>query len=269
MGLPTILGIRRRGYFIPSRHAAHAAAGCYPAIKTVLQSREPVFHDVLRTLDRLAEPLLRIGDGAPPAPRWDQDWFPRLDAAVAYAMVRERRPRRIVEVGAGHSTRFFCRAAIDAALDTSVLAIDPSPRAALTGLPLLTVRREPVQAVGEAPFAGLAAGDILSIDSSHVLMPGSDVDFLLNRVLPRLPAGVHLHLHDIFLPDAYPADWAWRGYNEQTAIATLMLAGGWRIDFAARYVVTRMPDALARSTVVSRLPLPPGAHESGLWLTRV
>jgi len=269
MGLPTILGLRRQGYFIPTRHAAHAAAACYPAITTMLRSREPAFLDVLRTLDRLAQPLSQIGGDPPPAPRWDQDWFPRIDAAVAYAMVRERRPRRIVEVGAGHSTRFFCRAAIDGGLDSSVLAIDPSPRAALAGLPPLTVRREPVQAVGEAPFAALAAGDILSIDSSHVLMPGSDVDFLLNRVLPRLSAGVRLHLHDIFLPDAYPADWAWRGYNEQAAIAMLMLAGGWRIDFASRYVVTRMADALAQTAVLSRLPLLPEAHESGLWLTRV
>ena len=35
-------------------------------------------------------------------------------------------------------------------------------------------------------------------------MPGSDVDLLLNAVLPRLQPGVLIHLHDIFLPDPYP-----------------------------------------------------------------
>ena len=183
-------------------------------------------------------------------------------------MTRRSRPRRIVEVGAGHSTRFFCRAVADGALATSVLAIDPAPRAGLDGLAPLTLRRQPVQAVGAAAFAALRAGDIVSIDSSHVLMPGSDVDFLLNSMLPSLARGVHLHIHEIFLPDPYPAEWAWRGYNEQTAVAGLVTGGAWRVDFAAHYVATRMAAALAR-TVVARLPLRPGAHESSLWLTRL
>ena len=31
-----------------------------------------------------------------------------------------------------------------------------------------------------------------------------------------------LHVHDIFLPDPYPAAWDWRGYNEQAAVAPLI-----------------------------------------------
>lgn len=268
LGLPTVTGFRPRGYFIPSRAAAAAVPAGYPAAAARLAAREPAFRDLLRAIDGLAGPLERIGGEAPPAPRWTQDWFPRLDAAAAYAMVRRSRPRRIVEVGAGHSTRFFCRAVADASLDTAVHAIDPAPRAALAGLAPLTLQRGPVQAAGEAAFAALGPGDLLSIDSSHVLMPGSDVDFLLNRVLPLLPPGVRVHFHDMFLPDPYPADWAWRGYNEQTAVAGLLAGADWRVDFAAHYVTTRMADALA-DTVVARLPRMPGARESGLWLTRV
>jgi hypothetical protein len=96
-------------------------------------------------------------------------------------------------------------------------------------------------------------------------MPGSDVDFLMNGVLPRLPAGVHVHFHDIFLPDPYPESWAWRGYNEQSAMALLIHQAGWRIDFASRYAVTRLAGDVARS-VVNRIALPPGAFESSLWL---
>jgi hypothetical protein len=123
-----------------------------------------------------------------------------------------------------------------------------------------------VPACGLAPFARLAAGDILFIDSSHILMPGTDVDFLLNEVLPTLPAGVLLHLHDIFLPDDYPASWGWRGYNEQAAIAAL-LDGRWEPLFASRYVVTRL-SSLIRDGVIPQLPLLPGAFETSLWLTR-
>src|SRR3989337_782513 len=64
----------------------------------------------------------------------------------------------------------------------------------------------PVQRV--AAFPPLGEGDILFIDSSHQLKPGSDVEFLLKAVLPMLPAGVRVHFHDIFLPDDYPASWA-------------------------------------------------------------
>ena len=63
------------------------------------------------------------------------------------------------------------------------------------------------------------------IDSSHTLVPGSDVDLLLNRVLPALSAGAVVHVHDIFLPDNYPDDWAWRGYNEQLGVAPLLFGG--------------------------------------------
>jgi hypothetical protein len=124
----------------------------------------------------------------------------------------------------------------------------------------------PVQQAGLVPFRALAAGDILSIDSGHVLMPGSDVDFLLNAVLPMLPAGVLVHFHDIFLPDPYPRTWSWRGYNEQSAVALLVAQAGWQVEFASHYALTRLADAVTQSAVAG-LPLLPSAFESSLWLT--
>src|SRR5262245_31183128 len=84
---------------------------------------------LLSLIEGHARELEAIGPDAPPAPRWNQDWFPRLDAAAAYAMVRALRPKRIVEVGSGHSTRFLARAVADGGLDTRITAIDPEPRA--------------------------------------------------------------------------------------------------------------------------------------------
>ncbi len=104
------------------------------------------------------------------------------------------------------------------------------------------------------------------IDSSHVLMPGSDVDFLFGHVLPALPDGVFVHVHDIFLPDDYPGDWEWRGYNEQLAVLPLLL-NGWTPIFASHYAATRMADAVEGS-VAGRLPLGAGAREAGLWLCK-
>jgi hypothetical protein len=219
--------------------------------------------NVLGFIEEHAASLLAIGTEPPPAPRWNQDWFPRLDAAAAYAIVRTLKPRRIVEVGSGHSTRFLARAVADGGLDTRITAIDPKPRASLAGLEIDWIPT-PVQRV--AAFPPLGAGDILFIDSSHQVKPGSDVEFLLKAVLPMLPAGVRVHFHDIFIPDDYPREWEWRRYNEQAAVASLIEKDVFTVDFASHALVSRSPEKIPG--VLARLPLVPGAIESSLWLTR-
>ena len=220
---------------------------------------EPFFA-VLDRIESYAADLAAIGADAPPAPRWDQDWFPRLDAAAAYALVRSEPPRRIVEVGSGHSTRFLARAVADGGLATRITAIDPEPRASIAGLDVLFLRK-PVQEVEIA----LQPGDILFIDSSHQVKPGNDLDFLLNRVVPKLAAGVRLHFHDIFLPDDYPAHWAWRRYSEQEFVRDLL--SSYAVEFSSHWIVSRRDDLLERG-VLARLPLVPGAIESSLWLRK-
>ena len=226
------------------------------------------FLAVLDSIESYAADLEAIGathlDHRPPAPRWDQDWFPRLDAAAAYALVRGEPPKRIVEVGSGHSTRFMARAVADGALPTRITAIDPQPRARITALKLeyLAVR---VQDAPPEIFADLQAGDILFVDSSHQVRPGNDLDFLLNRVVPKLAPGVRLHFHDIFLPDEYPEQWAWRRYNEQDFIKALLPCHA--VEFSGHWVASRRPDLL-RQGVLGRLPLVAGALESSLWLRK-
>lgn len=268
LGLPTVLGMTPRGFFIPYRYREQIppVRPAYAPVLHLFQHHHGLFLELLKTIDAHAGDLLRINGDTPPAPRWNQDWFPRLDAAAAYAVVRRAQPRRIVEVGAGHSTRFFARAVADGELSTIVTAIDPVPRARLDGLDVRLIQNT-VEQAGERPFMDLESGDILSIDSSHVLMPGTDVDVLLNRVLPNLPAGVLVHLHDIFLPDDYPEEWAWRGYNEQLAISALLLAGEWHVLWSSRYASSRMA-ACVSQTVMARIALPAGAYESSLWLEK-
>ena len=213
------------------------------------------------SIEAYAAELEAIGkDAPPPAPRWNQDWFPRLDAAAAYAMVRTLAPRRIVEVGSGHSTRFLARAVADGGFDTHITAIDPQPRASLERLKVRWLK-QPVQATSLDVFEALEERDILFIDSSHQVKPGSDVEFLLEKVLPRLAKGVRVHFHDIFLPDAYPPTWAWRRYNEQEAVAPL-IGSSFAVEFSSH-------QASKMSGVVARLPLKDGAIESSLWLRKL
>jgi hypothetical protein len=263
MGLATLFG-RPRGFFIPYRYAARVEPCAYPALEPRLAARVPAFETVLDDIEALGARLERLR-GPAPQPRFDQDWFPRLDAAVAYAMVCRARPARIVEVGSGHSTRFLVRALADEGLGTEVVCIDPARRAALRGLPVRWME-DVVQRAPERCFADLRAGDVLFVDSSHVLMPGSDVDWLLNRVLPDLAAGVLVHFHDVFLPDPYPAVWSWRGYNEQQGLAPLLHGGPYECLFASHYVATRLPERLTRG-ILARLPAP-AAPECSLWLEK-
>lgn len=203
--------------------------------------------------------------GAPPAPRFEQDWFPGLDAAVLYALVRAEAPARMVEIGSGHSTRIAARAIADGGLETDLLAIDPEPRASLANL-AVRWRAERLQESDPGLAHTLAASDILFVDSSHVLVAGSDVACLLTDWLPRLAPGVLVHVHDVFLPDPYPASWAWRGYNEQQAVAGLLM-GSFELVFASSFVRNHAPALLG--PVARALPLLPGAFETSLWLRRL
>jgi len=265
LGLATLLAAPR-GWFIPHRYAGSAAPrASYPALEPCFAEADADMQDLLRDAGAFAAEFARFG-GTPPAPRFEQDWFPRLDAIVAYTLLRRRAPPRIVEIGSGHSTRVLARAIADGGLATKLTAIDPAPRADLAGL-AIDIIRAPIQQAPEAASATLRAGDFLCIDSSHVLMPGSDVDLLFNHIMPSLPAGVLVHVHDVFLPDAYPESWRWRGYNEQNALACLLTGGAWRIVWTSRYVVTRRPEWITAS-VAAKLPLQAGAYESSLWLER-
>ena len=268
LGLLTVTGLAQRGFFIPYRYADTIVDQQpeYAEVAASLSSHEPAFERTLELITQVSDTLTAFS-GPPPSPRWMQDWFPRSDSAAAYAMVRYHKPSRIIEVGSGHSTRFMVQAIVDGDFSCDFTAIDPAPRAAIDALPVRLIRKT-VQDVDGDAFAQLKPGDMLFIDSSHLLMPGTDVDVLFSRVLPRLPAGVFLHIHDVFLPDAYPKSWQWRGYNEQLGVAMLLQGNRFAPLWSSHYAVTRMKDQIANS-VIATLPLLEGALESSLWLRKL
>jgi predicted O-methyltransferase YrrM len=144
------------------------------------------------------------------------------DAIFLYAMIRHARPKRIVEVGSGYSSCVI--------LDTTELFLDgqvectfiePYPDRLMSLLrpedsARVKILVSRVQDVGPDPFLALEANDILFVDSSHVAKIGSDVNFLLGDVLPRLCPGVLVHFHDIIYPFEYPEAWITEGrsWNE-------------------------------------------------------
>ncbi|MCL5777272.1 class I SAM-dependent methyltransferase [Limibaculum sp. FT325] len=264
MGLTTLAG-RPRGFFSPYRYAADVEAPeGYPELEAIIGAAWDEIESVLGVIGEEAATLAAFR-GPAPRPRWDQSWFPRLDGAAAYVIAAGSGAGRVVEVGSGHSTRFLAQALEDAGQGGRITCIDPAPRATLHGLEV-DWRREVLASRHLPLFDALEPGDIAFFDSSHLLWPGTDVDMILNRILPRLAPGVLVHLHDIFLPDPYPADWAWRGYTEQLGLAGWLAGGAYRPIWASHYALTRM--GAAEAPGIAELPLPDGARESSLWLVR-
>ena len=153
LGLQTILGLKRSGFFIPYARAGSVVAyehANYPHLKTLFDSHRNDFSSLLEKIDGYGSDLLKIHGLAPPQPRFEQDWFPRLDAAAHYTMTRACRPKRIIEVGSGHSTRWMCRALDDEGVSAQFTAIDPQPRADIAQLPVKLVQSTPAgrQSVG-------------------------------------------------------------------------------------------------------------------------
>jgi len=199
--------------------------------------------------------------------------FSWLDSRTLFALLHEWRPRRIIEVGSGYSSLLIAdvnRRWFDSAID--VTCIEPFPPAFLShrieGLSRLI--DDKVQNVAVSEFSSLAAGDVLFIDSSHVAKTGSDVNHLYFDVLPALAPGVHVHLHDIFLPNDYLQSWAIdenRSWNEQYLVhALLMYSHGYRVEFGGAYAFHTFPDLVAKA-----LALPNGRSFGGcsLWLTKL
>jgi len=204
-------------------------------------------------------------EGGPTGFTLRNSWFTSPDAEVLYALVRSRRPRRIVEVGCGNSTRVARQAIRDGGLRTELLCIDPEPRRDVSGMAdrLLLQRVESLRGGG---FPELLPGDFLFIDSSHVAAAGGDVVYLFLEVLPALPPGVLVHVHDVYLPFEYPEAWVVRerrGYDEQYVLQA-WLAGDprSRVLWASRYLESRDPG------LASRFPWSPGVHGSSLWFLR-
>ncbi|MCC9622689.1 class I SAM-dependent methyltransferase [Thalassospira sp. MA62] len=270
LGLKTLFGKEPAGYFIPYRYASETAKAVgrptYPAIAQMMEQAAPTMKAWLAKANAHKSTFDSFDNASPPEPRWQQGWFPGIDGMMAYVITREFRPQRIVEIGSGHSTRFYYRAIKDGELETTFHAIDPAPRADIAKLPI-TVERTIVQKADPAIFGTLTGGDILSIDSSHILMPGTDVDLLFSSVIPTLPSGTIIHIHDITLPDDYPEIWQWRGYNEQQGVAALLAGNGFEVLWSSAYALSRLGDAV-KASVAGGIHVPDGAMPTSLWLRK-
>lgn len=227
-----------------ARLAALAARGHFdrPAfpVPEAIRACDPA--PILRALPAFAASFERFRDPSANSSGYgfDNAYFSSPDAEVLYCLVRQHRPATILEIGCGNSTRVAREAIRDAGLPTRLVGVDPQPRVDIAGLVDEQLRAAVQDAAIQDRVASLRAGDILFIDSSHRVATGSDVVYLFLNLLPQLAPGVLVHVHDIFLPWDYPADWVLErayGFNEQYLLLALLAGGApFRVLWAGHYL---------------------------------
>jgi Methyltransferase domain len=163
--------------------------------------------------------------GNPQQPFWRNGWLPGLDGAALYGFTASLNPALYVEVGSGNSTKFTRRAISDHRLRTRIVSIDPMPRAECDDL-CDEIIRAPFEEADLSVYARVQAGDIVFVDNSHRALQNSDATAFFLDVLPELPPGVLVGIHDITLPQDYPPEWLDRFYSEQYLLAAWLLGGG-------------------------------------------
>jgi len=150
---------------------------------------------------------------------WNNPNFMLGEAIIYAAMLRHVQPRRVIEVGSGYTTLLLLDTLDQMqSWETKVTCIEPYPellKSLLSCEDVTRVRVHGCSAQDADPtwFDALEAGDILFVDSTHVCKAGSDVNFILFEILPRLDSGVHVHFHDVYYPFEYPKDWVLGGRN--------------------------------------------------------
>jgi hypothetical protein len=192
-----------------------------PAADRNLPGMDLNLDEQLRVLERFsfqeelrALPRERPAGGGAPAFYYHNASFESGDAEYLYSFIRAYKPARIIEVGSGSSTLIALEAIRRNRQDDpdhacQVTCIEPYVNywnAWLDQLPVEIVRK-PVETVPLDVFRSLRAGDLLFLDSSHVIRAQGDVLYECLEVLPSLAPGVFVHVHDIFTPRDHQALW--------------------------------------------------------------
>lgn len=194
------------------------------------------------------------------------------DAGILSAMIHYLKPSRIIEVGSGFSSAVTLDTLDMLGLDAHCTFIEPyTSRLESILRPAdrdrVDIIQRNVQDVDLQTFSKLGHNDILFLDTTHVSKTGSDVNFEIFEVLPRLSSGVIIHFHDVFDKFEYPDQWVYeenRSWNEIYMLrAFLMYNRDFEVIYAndsfaknRRAVVEQFRPALLRN---------PGG---GLWLRK-
>lgn len=219
----------RYGHGKPPHPALHRLISVHDGAVAKLLAQALDYADELATLPVLPE----VGSSET---SWRNGWLPALDMVANYTLLATRHPVRYVEIGSGESTKLARKAVREQGLGTEIVSIDPLPRAEVDGI-CDRVVRDRLEDADLSVFSDVQPGDVVFFDGSHRSFMNSDVSVFFLEVLPHLPSGTLVGVHDIDLPWDYRPEWAIRYYNEQYLLAVYLLAReAVEVVFPARHV---------------------------------
>lgn len=153
--------------------------------------------------------------------QYDNPNFANTDAIILFCAMNYFRPRRLIEIGSGFSTCVILDTnRIFLSSQTKITCIEPHAKLLRSLITKsndpLTIIETQLQETSLEVFDQLDTGDILFIDSTHISKAGSDVNYIVFEILPRIRPGVIIHIHDIYLAFDYPDVWLREGraWNE-------------------------------------------------------
>jgi predicted O-methyltransferase YrrM len=243
-GIPNIADLERRADWRKPRSMHGIAVNDSGRQISLLEEMLSPHFDVLRRRSVLEDSI--VGGGA-------DGGYGEIEADVLFAFVATNRPKRVVQVGCGVSTAIMLRAAKQASYKPEIVCVEPYPSSYLVDADkkdLIRLVDKPAQIVELSCLTDLAAGDLLFIDSTHAVKPGSEVNYLVHEVLPRLASGVWVHFHDIYFPYDYGrhalSDDLF--FAQESALLYAFLAGnpGYRVEISLSLVHYSCPEELRR-----------------------
>lgn len=154
--------------------------------------------------------------------RFDNNSYESGDAEFLFQVIRHFKPQKVIEIGSGTSTKIVRKAlSLNREEDGSThrhVCIEPYEQPWLEAFEDIELIRERVETCEVDWREALSSGDLLFIDSSHIIRPQGDVLYEYLNILPQLQSGVIVHVHDIFTPRDYLGQWIRqdvRFWNEQ------------------------------------------------------
>lgn len=134
------------------------------------------------------------------------------DVEILYNMIRFYKPKNLIEIGSGFSSRIASSALqknkeLDPTNNSAHLCIEPCPSTILRKNKFVEIIEQRVEELDLKIFNSLNSGDFLFIKSTHIIKPQGDILTEYLEILPQLKPGVVIHIHDIFTPRNYPEEW--------------------------------------------------------------
>jgi hypothetical protein len=214
-------------------------------LKEFIATNDEKYKALLKKALDYSSSFFSIKDAAvekdPLQPAWNNDYVPGLDIVMLYTLLNTFQPKKYVEIGSGTTTKTAYKARKENNLQFSITCIDPFPRQEIKAV-ADDWQEEYIQKASLELFKNLSENDIVFFDGTHTLLPNSDVTWFFLEVLPILPTGVVVQIHDIYIPYDYPQFMLDRYYSENYILGAVLLANPDKYEvIAPNFYISEQP----------------------------